>query len=127
MKLLLDTHVLLWVLTDSPRLSRKARSILSDSENTCWVSAASAWEIAIKSRLGKLSLDGPLPALLEAIAQAGLQTLDVTFRHATAVERVNPEHGDPFDRLLLAQCEVETLRLLTADRRLGALPQALAI
>lgn len=127
MKLLLDTHVLLWVLTDSPRLSRAARSLLADAGNAFWVSAASAWEIAIKSRLGKLQVDGPLPALVDAVEQAGFRTLDVTPRHATAVERVDVQHADPFDRLLLAQCEIETLRLLTADRRLAGLPQALAI
>ncbi len=127
MKLLLDTHVLLWVLSDSPKLSRGVRSLLSAPANTCWVSAASAWEIAIKASLGKLRLEGPLGSLLEAVEQAGFETLDVTLRHATAVERVALEHGDPFDRLLLAQCEVETLRLLTADRRLGALPQAIAV
>jgi PIN domain nuclease of toxin-antitoxin system len=127
LKLLLDTHVLLWVLTDSPQLSRRARKLLSDPENAFWVSAASAWEIAIKVRLGKLRLDGPFSTLVEAVEQAGLQTLDVTLRHATALELVSAEHGDPFDRLLLAQCEVETLRLLTADRRLRTLPQAFPI
>ena len=126
MRLLLDTHVVLWALADSPRLSKSARQLLADSENECWVSSASVWEIAIKVVLGKYALDLPLSALAEAIDEAGFRTLDVSTRHATAIERVDVPHGDPFDRLLLAQCEVETLRLLTADKTLGRLPVAVA-
>ena len=126
MRLLLDTHVVLWALADSPRLSKSARQLLADSENECWVSSASVWEIAIKVVLGKYALGLPLSALVEAIDEAGFRTLDVSTRHATAIERVDAPHGDPFDRLLLAQCEVETLRLLTADKTLGRLPVAVA-
>lgn len=124
MRLLLDTHVVLWALADSPRLSKKARELLTDPENECWVSSASVWEIAIKVMLGKYPLGVPLAALEEAIEEAGFRSLDVSIRHATAIERVDAPHGDPFDRLLLAQCEVETLRLLTADKTLGRLPVA---
>ena len=126
MRLLLDTHVVLWALADSPRLSKSARQLLADSENECWVSSASVWEIAIKLVLGKYALGLPLSALVEAIDEAGFRTLDVSTRHATAIECVGVPHGDPFDRLLLAQCEVETLRLLTADKTLGRLPVAVA-
>ena len=124
MRLLLDTHIVLWALADSPRLSKKARELLTDPENECWVSSASVWEIAIKVVLGKYPLGVPLAALEEAIEDAGFRSLDVSTRHATAIERVDVPHGDPFDRLLLAQCEVETLRLLTADKTLGRLPVA---
>jgi PIN domain nuclease of toxin-antitoxin system len=123
-RLLLDTHVVLWALADSPRLSQSARQLLADFENECWVSSASVWEIAIKVVLGKYALALPLSALAEAIDEAGFRTLDVSPRHATAIERVDVPHGDPFDRMLLAQCEVETLRLLTADKTLGRLPVA---
>ena len=122
--MLLDTHIVLWALADSPRLSKKARELLTDPENECWVSSASVWEIAIKVVLGKYPLGVPLAALGEAIEDAGFRSLDVSTRHATAIERVDVPHGDPFDRLLLAQCEVETLRLLTADKTLGRLPVA---
>jgi len=125
-RLLLDTHVVLWALADSPRLSQSARQLLADFENECWVSSASVWEIAIKVVLGKYALALPLSALAEAIDEAGFRTLDVSPRHATAIERVDVPHGDPFDRMLLAQCEVETLRLLTADKTLGRLPVAVA-
>ena len=126
MKLLLDTHVVLWALADSPRLSRKAREVLSDAANECWVSSASVWEIAIKVVLGKYKLEVPLAAVCRAIGEAGFRTLDVTMRHGAAIADVGPGHGDPFDRLLLAQCEVETLRLLTADKALSRLPVVVA-
>ena len=124
MRLLLDTHVVLWALADSPRLSARARELLADPTNECWASAASVWEIAIKVRLGKYALGFPLTAIDEALEQAGFRLLDVTTRHAAAVEAIETPHADPFDRLLLAQCEVETLRLLTADAALGELPVA---
>jgi PIN domain nuclease of toxin-antitoxin system len=125
-RLLLDTHVLIWALEDSTRLSRRARAWLADQSNECWVSAASLWEMAIKARLGKLELASPLAVIERAVIDSGLAPLDVTLSHAAAVERVESAHGDPFDRLLLAQCEIETLRLLTADHRLAGHPVALA-
>jgi len=125
-RVLLDTHVLLWALADSPRLSPKARAVLADADNECWVSSASVWEIAIKIMLGKYELRQPLRTLGDAIDEAGFRTLDVTVRHAAAIEQVAVPHADPFDRLLLAQCEVETLRLLTADKVLMKLPVAVA-
>ncbi|MCX5739687.1 MAG: type II toxin-antitoxin system VapC family toxin [Proteobacteria bacterium] len=126
MRVLLDTHMVLWALTDSPRLSAKARAVLADAENECWASSASVWEIAIKILLGKYELGQPLSAFGEAIEEAGFHTLDVTVRHAAAIEHVVVSHADPFDRLLLAQCEVETLRLLTADKVLSKLAVAIA-
>jgi PIN domain nuclease of toxin-antitoxin system len=123
-RLLLDTHVVLWALADSPRLSARARELLADPDNECWVSSVSVWEIAIKVRLGKYQLGHPLTAIEDAIEAAGFRSIDVSMRHATAIEQVEAPHGDPFDRLLLAQCEVETLRLLTADAALVGLPVA---
>jgi len=125
-RLLLDTHVLLWVLEDSPRLSPAARTLVTDSANECWVSAVSVWEIAIKVAIGKLKLRGSLETLEAAINEARFATLDMTTRHAVAVPRVSTKHADPFDRLLLAQCEVETLKLLTADKLLKPSQHAVA-
>ena len=124
MRVLLDTHILMWALEDSPRLSMRAREVLGDPENECWVSSASIWEIAIKTALGKYRLGRPLSTLGAALEQAGLRALDVTIKHAAAVEGIRSPHADPFDRLLLAQCEVETMRLLTADKMLAKLPVA---
>ena len=124
MRFLVDTHVLVWSLADSSRLSERARELLADPENEFWVSSASVWEIAIKVLRGKLALHEPLAGLERAIHDAGFRALPVTLRHAAAIESVAALHGDPFDRLLLAQCEVETLRLLTADAELRKLPVA---
>jgi PIN domain nuclease of toxin-antitoxin system len=126
MRLLLDTHVVLWALEDNPRLAPAARMLLTDPANECWVSAVSVWEIAIKASVGKLALRRPLATVEAALAEAGFQTLDMTIRHTVAVPAIAVRHADPFDRLLLAQCEVETLKLLTADRLLRTLPQAVA-
>ena len=122
MRLLLDTHIALWALADSPRLSPKARAMLEDQGNECWFSSASAWELAIKVQLGKYRLKYPLADLEGAVAEAGFKNLPVSVRHALAIERVDTPHADPFDRLLLAQCQIETLRLLTADKLLADLP-----
>ena len=127
MRILLDTQVLLWALADSPRLSEKARAVLADAENECWISSASVWEFAIKITPGKYSPGLPLDQLGKAIEDAEIHTLDVTVRHAAAIEKVAVPHADPFDRLLLAQCEVETLRLLTADKVLAKRPVALPV
>ncbi|HTO59546.1 MAG TPA: type II toxin-antitoxin system VapC family toxin [Pseudomonadales bacterium] len=126
MRLLADTHIVLWALADSPQLSSRAREYLQDPGNECWASSASVWEIAIKTLAGKHRLGIPLSRLGVAVEAAGFHPLDITSRHAAAIERISLPHGDPFDRLLLAQCEVETLRLLTADRALVDLPIALA-
>lgn len=120
MRLLIDTHILIWALEGSPRLSARARELLRDSEHEHWVSAASVWEIAIKASIRKLTLSRPLSDLEKGIAAAGFRVLDISIRHAAAVPEIKLPHNDPFDRLLLAQCEVETLRLVTADQALIA-------
>ena len=125
MRLLLDTHVLLWALEGSPKLSSAARDLLADDENECWASSASVWEIAIKTAIGKVRAESLLAHIEGAIRDAGLKALAVTMGHAAAIARTRLSHGDPFDRQLVAQCEVETMRLLTADAVLARLPLAL--
>lgn len=112
MRVLLDTHVFLWALTGSARLKAPARQLLIDAE-AVYVSAASIWEIAIKSRLGKIDAD-PI-ALSDAIEASGFIELPVAARHAAAVANLAPIHADPFDRLLVAQALGEPLRLITSD------------
>ena len=99
---------------------------MTDPANECWVSAVSVWEIAIKVGIGKLKLHASLETLETAINDAGFAILDMTIRHAVAVPRVSTKHADPFDRLLLAQCEVETLKLMTADKLLKPSRHAVA-
>jgi len=112
MRLLLDTHVFLWVVMDSRKLKRPAREAIL-SANEVVVSAASIWEIAIKVRLGKI--EGDPQQLVQAITDSGFSELPVGARHAAHVAKLPLHHGDPFDRLLLAQAITEPLRLLTVD------------
>lgn len=112
MRLLLDTHVLLWWLADDPRLAEPARLAIGAGENDVVVSAASAWEIAIKSRLGKVSAPGDLE---QQLADNGFLPLAVEVRHALGVRDLPDHHRDPFDRLLVAQAQIEGLTLVTVD------------
>ena len=112
MNLLLDTHILLWWLADDPGLSEKQRSAIADPANVVYVSAASAWEIAIKKALGKLIAPNDLGAALIA---SELEQLPVTVAHAEAVGGLPPHHRDPFDRMLIAQAGVEDLTVVTGD------------
>lgn len=115
-KLLLDTHVFLWWQAEDPRLREKAREAIASS-SVVFVSAASVWEAAIKSRLGRLEL----PTTMEqGVEEAGFLKLPVRFAHAERVAVLPPHHSDPFDRLLVAQAQIEGLTLVTHDAALRA-------
>ena len=116
MRLLLDTHIFLWVVTGNSALKSPARRIIEGAEQV-YVSAASIWEIAVKSRLGKI--DAEVSGLVEAIDASGLLELPVRAMHAAGVAKLPLHHTDPFDRLLIAQAISEPLRLLTADAMLA--------
>ena len=118
MNLLLDTHVLLWALDNDPLLSPAARNAIIDGNNIVFVSAATAWEIAIKKALGKLR--APTSNYLEELRRHRFTPLDITSEHALAVEELPPHHADPFDRLLVAQAQIEKLTLITRDSRIQA-------
>ena len=116
MNLLIDTNALIWWLDDDPRMGPQARAMLADPTNTPYVSAATAWEIAIKQGLGKLHLPpNPSSWLPDRLGQDGFRPLPVTVEHALWVERLPPHHRDPFDRLLIGQAQVEDLRIITSD------------
>jgi PIN domain nuclease of toxin-antitoxin system len=117
MRLLLDTHVFIWSVQASRRLTAEARRMISQAD-AVYVSAASIWEIAIKAQLGKL--EGDPQAMAEAIEASGFQELTVTAGHAAAVAKLPRHHADPFDRLLLAQAFSEPLHFVSADRGLVA-------
>ena len=111
-RLLLDTHVFLWWKENNRRLGLPAREAIATGE-LVFVSAASAWEIAIKSQLGKVRLPRPFS---EGVDDAGFTELPIRFNHAAAVEILAQHHTDPFDRMLLAQAVVEKLVIVTHDR-----------
>jgi PIN domain nuclease of toxin-antitoxin system len=112
---LLDTHILLWWLADSKSLSQAARSVIADGAWTIFVSAASAWEMSIKKAAGKLDTPDDLESALQANR---FRPLPITLPHAIAAGALPPHHGDPFDRMLVAQAQLEGMTLLTHDGRL---------
>ena len=121
MKLLLDTHALLWWWLDDRRLSSKARAKIGQSANVVFVSAVSALEIAIKVRLGKLPEANDLvDQFEEGLAQQGFKPLPVSMTHALKAGLLEGDHRDPFDRLLAAQAMIDDLTIITNDRALTA-------
>lgn len=116
MRFLLDTHVFLWWITDDTQLSSRAREIIGQGENQIFFSAASAWEIAIKSGLGKLILPAsPTVFISEQMALNHFDPLPVTISHALGVFALPDHHRDPFDRLLVTQARMENMPIITAD------------
>jgi PIN domain nuclease of toxin-antitoxin system len=116
MKILMDTACWLWSLTDPDRLNKKARDLLSNRAHTLYLSAASSWEIAIKAALGKLRLpESPEQYIPSRMAAMDVLGLAVEHAHALRVFALPPHHRDPFDRILIAQAQIESLTILTAD------------
>ena len=120
MKQLLDTHIALLAIADDPRLSDLARSLIDDPENTVMVSAATVWEISIKHALARSNMPISGEEALGYFRSAEFELLAITPIHAAAVETLPPLHGDPFDRILVAQALTEPLRLLTRDAQVAA-------
>jgi PIN domain nuclease of toxin-antitoxin system len=116
MNLLLDTHVFLWAIDNNPRLSRAARAAIIDGNNVVFVSAATAWEISIKKAIGKLTV--PQGNYLDELRLHRFTPLHITTEHALAVADLPQHHNDPFDRLLIAQAQMEKLTLVTGDIRI---------
>ena len=113
MSLLLDTHIVLWAVTADPAMPSRFRNILLTYDAAIYVSAVSVWEVSIKRAIGKM----PAPTdILDRALDAGCLELPVTWEHARAVEAMPLHHADPFDRLLIAQAQVEGLVMVTADR-----------
>lgn len=120
MKVLLDTQCWLWLQSTPERLSERVRDRLADEENALFLSAASAWEIAIKYALGKLPLPrAPAQYVPSRMQRSGTASLPVSQEHALRVAGLPPHHHDPFDRLLVAQAQIEGTWLLTADPQLA--------
>ena len=114
MRLLLDTQVLLWWLSDDRKLTKHGRDIIANPDNDVLVSSASVWEVAIKAALERIEIE--LDDLEDAIARNGFRPLPIGFRHAVTVGRLPLLHRDPFDRMLVAQASVEELRVVSHDR-----------
>jgi PIN domain nuclease of toxin-antitoxin system len=116
MRVLVDTHVFLWWVEGNRALPAKVRAAIADPENECLISLVSAWELAIKASLGKLKLALPVKRyVVENVAANGFRMLDIRIAHVGRVETLASHHGDPFDRLLIAQALEEDLPVVTAD------------
>jgi len=116
-RLLLDTHTLIWAIASPDRLPPAARSAIRDAANDVFASLASAWEISIKVALRRLDLDAR--SLAEALAASGMEPLGISLEHAARVATLPPHHRDPFDRMLVAQALCESLTLVSRDREIA--------
>jgi PIN domain nuclease of toxin-antitoxin system len=120
MKALLDTHTFLWWVTDDAALSPRVRQIISDGDNELFFSAASGWEIAIKVQLGRLKLPDNLERFIpEQLSINAIESLPIQLSHALHVYTLPDYHRDPFDRILVAQSQLENLPILTADPQIA--------
>lgn len=122
MRLLLDTHLLLWAAVEPALLSRQAQRLINDPENEILFSPASLWEVAIKQGRGRADFDVDARLLRRNLLNNGYSEIPVTGEHACAVADLPPLHKDPFDRILMAQSIVEGFTLVTIDRILARYP-----
>ncbi len=122
MKLLLDTHLLLWAASEPQRLSKQARTLIADAENELLFSAASLWEVAIKRGLGREDFKVDARLLRRGLLDNGYGELPIISNHVVATESLPPIHKDPFDRILVAQATLEGITLLTIDSLVSQYP-----
>jgi PIN domain nuclease of toxin-antitoxin system len=118
-RLLLDTHIALWSVSDDSKLSGKVRDLIAEEANSIAVSVASLWEIAIKRATKPAAMPVTAREALNYFKNSGYQLLPVAESHAVAVEALPNHHGDPFDRIIIAQAKSESLRLITRDRQVA--------
>ncbi len=115
MGVLLDTHAVIWFLLGDETLSDRAKETILDPAHEKYVSVASIWELSIKTGLGRFSFDGGMEAFLKLIDQNGFELLPISPEHAIAVASLAHHHRDPFDRIIVSQCQCEGLTLITKD------------
>ena len=121
MRLLLDTHVFLWWVYDDPKLTQISKTVIEDTANIKYISVVTAWELAIKSGQGKLKLNQAAGDFYNKyVEQNGFEVMHLSLHHLFAVENLPLHHKDPFDRLLIAQAQIEKLAIVSADTALDA-------
>ena len=125
MKVLLDTHLLLWAANEPKRIPKAARDLIEETENDLLFSAASMWEIAIKRSLGRADFQVNPRVLWRALLENGYSELAITSEHVIQVDQLPPKHKDPFDRVLVGQAMVEGITLVTNDQKLMGYPGAI--
>jgi PIN domain nuclease of toxin-antitoxin system len=123
MRAILDTHACLWWITNNPQLSQPIRDIISNPNNTLYLSVASSWEIIIKSNIGKLPLPEPPTQFIQACLSANrFESMAISLAHVLQVDTLPNHHKDPFDRILIAQAQVEDMPILTIDHLIAQYP-----
>ena len=115
MNFLVDTHVLIWFITDDIKLPVKTKQIIENKENSCYISIASYWEIAIKNSIGRLDLNSDLETIFEVIEESGFETLPLTTNQILQNASLEFHHQDPFDRIIIAQSMIENMTIITKD------------
>jgi len=120
MRLLIDTHILIWFLEGSKLLSKSRRQIIANQQNDIFVRIASLWEMAVKISIGKLTLAHSLAAVIKQIAAQDIEILPITPEHALQVFILPFHHRDPFDRIIIAQSQIENLTIMTGDNDFGS-------
>lgn len=123
MKYLIDTHTLLWIVTNDPKLSAKAKDLYLDSENEIFISIASIWELSIKSSLGKISLEQPLDEFVdEHVKGNDIRILKIELPHVLRIENLPFYHRDPFDRLIISQSIEDNIPIIGSDKTFDSYP-----
>ncbi len=120
MRLLIDTHILIWFLEGNKLLAKPRRQIIANPQNNIFVSIASLWETAIKISLGKLALASPLADVIKQIAVENIEILPIAPEHTLQVSALPFYHRDPFDRIIIAQAQIENLPIMTDDGEFGS-------
>lgn len=122
MKLLLDTHTLIWFLDGNEKMTQVARSHIEDADNKNFISIASIWEMAIKISLNKLQMKTPFKKLYDYISENGFEILPLEFEHALQVSILEFHHRDPFDRIIISQAIAENISIVSGDKQFDAYP-----
>jgi len=117
MNYLIDTHAIIWFITDDGKLPVKTKELIENKENQCFASLASFWEIGIKNSIGRLELNSSLENIFEIIENSGFQVLPITTQHILKNSSLDFHHQDPFDRILIAQAFVEHLTIISRDNQ----------
>jgi len=115
MNLLLDTHIVIWFITNNGKLSKKIKNIIEDSNNRCFISIVSYWELSIKYSLGRLDLNSTVEEIFNIIEKSGFDILPITLNHIIQLSKLEHFHNDPFDRLIISQSVIENLHLVSND------------
>ena len=115
MNLLLDTHIIIWFITNDVKLSKKIKNIIEDSNNRCFISIVSYWELSIKYSLGRLDLNSTVEEIFNIIEKSGFDILPITLNHIIQLSKLEHFHNDPFDRLIISQSVIENLHLVSND------------